>query len=197
MAVKREKLFYNDEFQGFSSGEDYQTRILENFEWIERNDAENNPEYKQPIAYLLITNPLTKKIFAYQRAKKDADYREKRLQGKWSWGVGGHIEMSDGKNPIETSARRELIEEVSMDGKILRFKILGYINDESNSVGKVHLGMLYLVETDSPEVRPKDSESEQGKLMDLNELEKICASEGVEVENWSRIALPELKRILL
>ena len=195
MVVPKGDLFDNNYFEGFmkKNSVDYEKRILSNFSYMQRSLAENSPEYKQPVGYALIINPKTKKIFVYQRAK-DKNYNEKRLQGNWSWGLGGHIErIDDAKNPIHSSMLRELNEEVYIEGDI-KLKVLGYINDDSNPVGKVHFGVLYLIETNSG-VRPKDAEIASGKFMDLNELEKICSSDQ-KIDSWSRISFAPLKEYL-
>lgn len=199
MVVKREALFREDCFEGFRPGDeiDYLARILEHPEWMERDAVEDNPAYKQPVAYIIIVNPGLKKTFAYQRSSQDEKYPEKRLQGKWSWGIGGHIEKFDvgGKNPIQTSALRELKEEIIIQGPI-SLRVLGYINDDRDEVGKVHFGILYIAETNSTTIKPKDPEIDNGRLRALEELDKICLSTDFTVEEWSRISLEPLKAYL-
>jgi predicted NUDIX family phosphoesterase len=196
MVVKRDSLFKEDYFEGFKGpdGIDYNSRILENFEYIKRNKAEGDSRYKQPIAYCIIVNPASKHIFAYQRSRQEMEYTERRLSGKWSWGVGGHIEKIDTKdaNPIFASMSRELKEEVEIDS-IGSPKLLGYINDDNDDVGRVHFGILYVLEVNSDIVKPKDSEVSIGRLATIEELEKICLSSGSIVEDWSRISLDPLK----
>ena len=197
LAVARDNLFQGDQFEGFkdSSEIDFESRILENCKFMKRGPLEDDPRYKQPIGYALIVNPELKKVFAYQRAVEDEKYTETRLQGKWSWGIGGHIEKSEGgeENPIYASLRRELEEEVEMNGTIKNIKVLGYINLE-HDVHAVHFGILYIVETDAKNIKPKDPEVEVGELKDINELEEICESDEFSVEGWSEIALIPLKR---
>lgn len=200
MVVKRETLFKDDHFEGFKpqDGIDFESRILENYEYVRRGDAEGNPSYKQPIGYAMIFNPYSRKLFAYQRSSDDSKYSEKRLQGKWSWGVGGHIEKIDIKNgnPIRESMLREVTkEEIEMSGSVMSTKALGYINDDSNDVGKVHFGILYLIKTDSSVITPKDPEIKQGKLMSLYELESIFSQ--YSVEEWSKIAFDPLKKHII
>ena len=195
MVVSREELFKDAKFDGFKNAEkfDYEKIILNKFEYMEREKAEIDAMYKQPIAYNIIVNPLLKKVFVYQRSKKDKNYGEKRLQGKWSCGIGGHIERADGAdNPIKTSMRREMEEEAKFN--FINYKPLGYINYDSNDVGKVHFGILYVIETDSEIVEPKDSEIAHGKLLSIKELEDICNSPEFVVEDWTKIALEPLKK---
>ncbi len=196
MAVKRDTLFSEKYFQGFSNHNihDYEKKVLGNYKIGRRGDLEIDPSHKQPIGYMLIVNPTEKKVFAYQRAIKDKDYGEKRLQGKWSWGVGGHIEPHDigNGNPIRESSLRELEEEINIIGKIKNINVLGYINDDSDPVGEVHFGILYLIEIDGS-AKPNDKEMSEGKMFSINELEEICSSKEFTVENWSKIALNPLK----
>lgn len=201
MAVERGLLLGEDHFEGFRSERevDYEVRILGNYKYMKRGPLEEDPSHKQPIAYALIVNPGLRRIFAYRRAEKDEHYGEKRLQGMWSWGVGGHIERrtegGDG-NPIHSSLLRELGEEVSMNGQVTRIKKLGYINNEQKHVERVHFGILYLIETDSTEIKPEAPEIAEGRLMELSELEEILASEDCKVEEWSKIALGPLRELI-
>lgn len=197
MVVARKKLFDKDYFQGFEKHgkTDFEKKILDNFGYMRRGSVENDPNFKQPIAYVIIANKKSKRIFAYQRSA-DQNYTDKRLRGKWSWGIGGHIERIDEKseNPILASLGRELKEETSLNEKITP-KVLGYINDDSNDVGKVHFGILYLVETDQNDIKLLGSEAQKCEMLSIEELDKICNSEEYSVEDWSKIALTTLKEV--
>ena len=212
LAIKREKLFgedNNDHIQGFCPAEklDLISRILDNYGWLRRGDIEDNPEIKHPISYCMIVNSDTKKVFSYIRSKKDEHYQEKRLQGKLSIGVGGHIEKETelGENPIESAMLRELEEEVTINGT-KKPRILGYVNDDEQydqdteqkkiSVGRVHIGLLYLIETDAEEVFPKDPEISEGRLRTFQELSTLQSQPGITAETWTEIALEPLKRYL-
>ena len=122
MVVRRQDLFrspegFDDSFNGFKSIEkiDYESRILNNYGFMTRKFAEKDSNYKQPIGYCAIVNPTLKKIFSFQRSKKDDNYSEKNMQGKFSWGAGGHIEKDDmhdeNANPIYNSLLREVTKE--------------------------------------------------------------------------------------
>lgn len=195
MAVKREELFQENHFQGFKPQQpvDFENRILKKFLFMRRGDAENNPDYKQPIGYVLIANPALKKVFAYRRSQSGG---EGRLYGKWSWGVGGHIDKIDSAdgNPIRASINRELAEEIR--AKIINLRVLGYINDDETPVGRVHFGILYLAETDSEDVVPNSAEIAEGRLRTVQELDEIVSSKKHPVEEWSLISLDSLRAAL-
>ena len=199
MVVHVNKLFNNDYFHGFlhHSEKDIHSIILNNFECMKRGLAEKNPDYKQPIAYCIIINQELKKIFVYQRSTNAG---EERLHNLFTIGIGGHIDTPDfnqdkneTKNPIHKSMLREINEEINIpEQSTIDPVVLGYINDDSNDVGKVHLGILYLIKTNAEEVYPKDSEIEQGKFVHFHELEDIFSKN--EFETWSKIAFEPLKR---
>jgi len=197
MVVPKDNLFGDDYFQGFrlANEVDYENRIKASFSYMERILAEEDEKHKQPIGYAIILNPRTKKIFVYQKSKQDKQYPEKRLQGNFSIGVGGHIEQYDDKtDPIRSSLIREISEEIEfVPGKS---KLLGYINDDSNAVGRVHIGMLYLIETSSEIVFPKDAEIAASQMKTLEEFEAMCNDPQIKVENWSIIALEPLKKYM-
>jgi len=189
-------------FEGFRKAEeiDYMSKLLEKGKWMRRGDIENNHSVKHPIPYIVVVSPEGNKVFAYQRA---SGHTEQRLGGKWTWGVGGHIEKIDeSENMIEDSLRREVEEEIKFaEDKHEHIKpgyhFLGYINNDEDDVGKVHLGLLYVHVTDAKQVFPNEAEVARGELRDINELELMLDSESdVDVEGWSRIALPEVKKFL-
>ncbi|NMD36574.1 MAG: hypothetical protein GYA73_11870 [Planctomycetes bacterium] len=158
---------------------------------------EHDPRVKQPIAYTIVCHRPSARVFAYRRASEAGKYDEARLRGKWSWGVGGHIERSDGAaaNPIRASLERELAEEISIDGPF-SLRVLGYINDDATDVGRVHFGILYLAEIAVRAVVPRAPEIAHGSLRELAELEAIARAPDAAVEDWSRIAWEPLKAAL-
>jgi predicted NUDIX family phosphoesterase len=198
MVVDRATLFAEGYFQGFApaAAANYQDVILDNYFYIKRGEAEVKPEFKQPIAYCIILNRETNKVFAYQRSAKKENYAEKRLRGKWSWGIGGHIDKIDTENgnPIEASMLREIEEEIHIKD-FAPIKVLGYINDDETEVGEVHFGVLYLIETTS-RVKPKDEEIAFGEFTPIDQLQEFCDDEDASVESWSEIALPALREYL-
>lgn len=202
MVVKKNSLLRKDSFEGFKPRGriDYLARILDNFEYKKRDIVEKDLTYKQPIVYTIIVNPALKQVFTYQRSLRDEEYPEKRLQGKWSWGIGGHIEEIDTtfKDPIQASMSRELREEVVIQGN-KKFELLGYINYDSpeiEEVHRVHFGILWICKTSSRNVQAKNPEIKNAKLRSIKDLDKIYLSSKVSVELWSRISLKPLKLYL-
>ena len=96
--------------------------------------------------------------------------------------------MENNSNPIFNWAKREFHEEVNYDGN-LEIEPLGILNDDSNNVGKVHLGFVLLLHGNSNQISVK-SELKSGKLISLDE----CAKHQERMESWSQLVLAFLQR---
>jgi predicted NUDIX family phosphoesterase len=191
MVVDREILFGRRQFQGFAPDDtcDYESLILENYRYVPRSEAEDCPLLKQPIAYCVVVNRSLGKIFAYRRSEDEGDYGEARLRGKWSLGIGGHVDRNDlaSENPIRASMLRELGEEIEIAGE-LKPRILGYINDDTDMVGRVHFGLLYLLDTENEEIAPRAKEIAEARMLTGGEWQGMLRREDIVIEGWSRIA---------
>ena len=151
--------------------------IQNNLCFMPRAHAETNFAYKQIIPYVLFT--FDNKLFVMQR-KPNAS--EQRLASKFSLGIGGHIRQDDiQQNNIFQWALREFHEEVTYNGT-LTYKIIGILNDDSSDVGKVHLGIIWLINGDSAKISIKD-EHKNGILLTIDECAKLYEN----MENWSKI----------
>ena len=145
-------------------------------QFLWRSQMEQNPTYKQIIPYLVFTHK--NRYFLMQR-KGTAS--EQRLKNKYSLGIGGHIRQEDmTTESIFDWAHREFHEEVAYSGG-LEIEPIGILNDDSNSVGKVHLGLVLLLKGNSEKISIK-SELKSGKLVDLEECEQLLHS----LESWSQ-----------
>lgn len=185
LVVKRSVLFLNQPaWHGINSTNTPAiiSTITENQEYLPRYLAEKDDSYKQIIPYMIFN--FENKYFVMQR-KPTAT--EQRLANKLSLGIGGHIQENDMKGKtIFDWAKREFQEEVSYTGT-LKITTLGIVNDDSNEVGKVHLGLVLLLEGDNDNISIKD-EHKNGFLYTQQEcLEKINS-----MESWSQIILPIL-----
>lgn len=163
--------------------------ILENFSYTRRGDAEVDFTLKQPISYAVIRNT-EGKIFAYQRGSKRSEFHETRLAGKWACGIGGHIEAEDEETGdiLADSLRRELEEEITLHGNILSIEPIGYINSEKDEVSKVHIGVLYIITTDSKTAEGSEEVVNEG-FYTPEELREMMANPDTIWEEWTKIAL--------
>ncbi|MCK5633117.1 hypothetical protein KAH94_05170 [bacterium] len=157
--------------------------IEEKKQFLWRSQMENDQTYKQIIPYLIFTHQ--GKYFLMQR---QSDASEKRLRNKYSLGIGGHIRQEDMTSAsIFDWARREFHEEVNYNGN-LKIKPLGILNDDSNAVGKVHMGFALLLQGDTQNISVR-SELKSGKLVSIAE----CEVQKENLENWSSLVLDLLK----
>ncbi len=158
-------------------------KLLKGAFFVPRFEAESNESWRQVIPYVMILDG--QKILLVKRTKCQT---EERLHGLYSIGIGGHVNDTDGNNPVEAfnkGLHREISEEVHVDLKSLKF--IGLINDLSTEVSRVHVGFLYVANAKIFGVREENNF--EWHLVKVSDLEKF--EEGME--NWSRIAMKWLK----
>lgn len=178
LVVKREVLLPDGGWQGLRHVDfiQYAQLISSNQEFLPRSQMETDPRYKQIIPYLIFQ--FEDRYFLMQRQSKAS---ETRLQNKFTLGIGGHIRQEDmgAGTSIADWARREFHEEVSYDGS-LDITPIGILNDDSNDVGKVHIGFVLLLKGNTDQISVK-SELKSGRLVSLDE----CKIYGDSMETWS------------
>lgn len=188
LVVPREKLFTGAMLTGFepmTSFTPWQKLIEEHRSFLPRYQMEEDPSYKQIIPYLVFCHE--GKYFLMQR---NSTASEKRLQSKRSLGIGGHIRKEDlQEKDIIGWAKREFAEEIDYKGSI-DIKPLGIINDESNDVGKVHIGFAFLLEGDSSDIAIR-SELKSGELLTIDE----CMTHYDSMETWSQLVFDHLQKM--
>lgn len=165
------------------------------------NNAERNTALKQPIPYGIVTSDDRDgelRVFVYERLGGGT---ESRLHSKLSIGVGGHMNTlphSDNfLDVVKEEASRELTEELifdSVEGEVdpatYPTEVIGLINDDLEEVGRVHIGILYTIETHSNHsVEVRETDTLAGEWMTLQELENNYD----RLESWSQIALHALR----
>lgn len=195
IVVSRELLFDNEKnaFNGFLSKNDVQGEEIfntfKNYEVKRRGDMEEDPSYKQLISYCLLENE-NDEILVYQRLSGGG---EERLHGQSSVGVGGHMNNVAGADSINevlrVNAQRELNEEVGLsEDRSQNMEYIGFINDDTNAVGKVHIGVVFKIKVKSSDVEVRETDTlkinwvSQDEINDLNHF-----------ESWSALILKDLK----
>ncbi len=157
--------------------------------YMDRDLAEQSPQFKQIIAYAIFCHE--GKILAYSRTSKGG---EARLHDKMSLGIGGHINPIDGlADSMDTylaGVEREIREEISFSGTA-RQRLYAVINDDSNDVGSVHLGIVHRFELDGEEVVPLEKKLANMAFHSLDELAGVFYG---RLETWSAICVDALKQ---
>lgn len=166
--------------------------IMTNSFWYEKKPAETDQSMRQIIVYSVLHTGDFKKFFLYQRNKKGT--AEKRLANKWSIGIGGHVELGqDGiACPLAHSVTREVKEEVGLVLPPFSLNPVGLINDISNNVGLVHIGILNFIAINGGGFETSD-EIAEGRMMTINEITELASQDKNELEGWTKIVLDFLQ----
>lgn len=161
-----------------------------NMEYMPRYEAEVSKTYIQPIVYCLLkyTDKESREAtyFCMDRIGDDGDAR---LTDMSSIGVGGHVD--DGESVVD-AFYRELKEEVGIEQEhIMNATRMGYIYDPTTNVGKVHLGIVFLIELVTNEIEVAEKDKLRGCWVTFDHLEQL-RDEG-KLESWSDLCVDELR----
>lgn len=207
--VPREKLFPDFLPQGLVRFDDELTResvmdsIHEHGFYVERDYAERTPSLKQVIPYTVVVS--AGKVMLTKRLPQGG---EGRLVGKLSIGIGGHMNPVDhsdsgqgveggtpeNSDPIAECTLRELEEELWLEGA-RRLEPIGLINDDSNPVGAVHVGLVQVLFLHKGSVRVREEDILEGRMVAPSELQSLLG-EDANYETWSRMLVERLAELL-
>ena len=67
-------------------------------------------------------------------------------------------------------------------------RLLGFLNEDSSPVSKVHLGVVFVVDGDSPDIRIRETDKLAGELLTLDEMRMYYPA----MESWSQIMYDRL-----
>ena len=158
--------------------------------FMPRSQAEADTAYKQLIPYVIMA--YNGKYLSYVRGKRAG---ETRLVEKRSIGIGGHINPDDEVPLFDTDFReayltaveREVAEEVTVKANYTN-RIVALLNDDSNEVGQVHLGIVHYWALDSSDVEKREQMITQMTFMTIEQLQEVRDS----METWSSLCLDGL-----
>jgi predicted NUDIX family phosphoesterase len=160
--------------------------------FMPRAEVEKDPSFKQLIPYVIMS--YNGKYLTYIRGVRAG---ESRLVAKRSIGIGGHI------NPVDwtlfsvdayktycEAVQREIAEEVNVETSHTD-TIVALLNDESNEVGSVHLGIVHFWTLAEPKVSRKEQMITQMTFMTPAELQQVRDT----METWSSLCLSGLEKM--
>lgn len=162
--------------------------------FMPRSEAEQDPSFKQLIPYVIMGHD--GKYLNYVRGKRAG---ETRLVSKRSIGIGGHINPVDDEVPLfgtdyrevyNCAVDREVAEEVDVQANHTD-NIVALLNDDSNEVGQVHLGIVHYWALDSDDVTRKEQMITQMSFMTPDELNEVADT----METWSSLCLKGLAQM--
>ena len=187
LCIKEETRFKYGKWNGLmtSTPQKYLNLLRENGEFRARQELENDPEYKQIIAQVILR--YKDKYFLHRQVKRN----EERLNSLCPLPIGGHIEEIDSNSDdiLETALERELHEEVDLKSNIISKNYLGLIYlEDDNPVNLVHVGFVYIFDLDGVDVHVKEEGLEDIGFVSLDYLK----TNSEKLTYWSRIIIYHL-----
>lgn len=192
MVVKTELFRQLGYFEGFCADtENYLETLFDagNTSYLPRDEMEEDPSFKQLIPYCIfqhIDEDGNLSVFQYTRGSGGG---ETRLRSKKSVGIGGHISTldADDVSPYFVGMQRELDEEILIESEYDQ-SLVGLINDDSNDVGKVHLGIVHQFTVELPNVRSREDDIAEAGFSPI----ETVMGELDSYETWSKFCLESL-----
>ncbi len=164
----------------------------ENNFFTARSPAEVDPTLKQIIPYVLLIHQ--GRVLHYVRGKKTG---EQRLLSKGSIGIGGHINDEDeglfalDRAAYDAAVQREVGEELNLRSPYTNHAV-ALLNDDSNDVGKVHLGVVHIFQLETDAV-----EKGEAMITHLQFLDRAgLASHRDCMESWSQTCVDHLDQLI-
>ena len=145
-----------------------------------RAEVEDDATFQQVIPYVVLTDG--HRVFLMRRLREGGDTR---LHDRYSIGVGGHVGVADGG--IAGGLAREWSEELVADWTP-EFVPVGLLNDDTDPVGAVHLGVVYRVEAAGRPVAIRETHKLEGMFAGVAQVDAL----GDQLETWSRLCLDQL-----
>jgi predicted NUDIX family phosphoesterase len=145
-----------------------------------RSAMEDDPAWKQVIPYPVLRDGGRWFLMRRTRAGGDA-----RLHDRYSIGVGGHVNPTDGglDGDLGAALRREWAEELTVDF-VPAFRFVGLLNDDTTAVGRVHLGLVVEGDAGGRPVAIRETDKLSGAFVDT----AAVAAVSERLETWSRLA---------
>ena len=161
--------------------------ILANHSFRSRDIVEEDPSFKQIIPYVVVRHENR-----YLLTRRTNRQTESRLHGKYSMGIGGHIndteKFAPDQNVIEAGLERELEEEIHLLGQRQSLSLAGIISDDSTPVGQVHLGLVFLLETDRADFTVNEADLMTAEWATVEMLREVLE----RMETWSQIVFEQV-----
>jgi predicted NUDIX family phosphoesterase len=157
--------------------------LIEHGRFLDRPMAEESPDWKQLIPYVVVRD--AEWVFLMDRTDAGGDAR---LHRKASIGVGGHLNpVDEGEDPLMVGLQREWAEELVAAWEP-EFRLVGLLNDDSNPVGAVHLGVVFEVQAAGRPVAVRETDKLSGGFVPPSDV--LAAWD--RLETWSQLVAAEL-----
>jgi len=172
--------------------------IQDRHHFISRRTAEIKSELIQIIPCAIVE--YDSKVMLLRRKERDS---RDRLHNKYAIWAGGHVRKQDkvdGREIIESALERELDEELFIKSSMDK-SLIAFVYDQTNPRSRLHMGAVYRVRVNSPDVylamdqqefKEKKGLSVSGKFFSP---EEIVSKYNSGLEPWSRCILQHLYKI--
>ena len=183
LVLPRERVPGGSDFRGLRAADPddlvaLRSAVVAHGRYLPRPDAEEDPAFKQIIPYVVVRDG--PRVFLMERTDAGGDAR---LHGKASIGGGGHLNpVDDGEDSLMSGLSREWSEELEA-GWNPEFRLVGMLNDDSNPVGSVHLGIVFEVDAAGRSVDVRERDKLVGRFADADAL----AAAWDRLETWSQL----------
>ncbi len=184
LCVSRSRLWDGEEPTGFFTESAFQIAAIRSHPvMVERAHAETDETLQQIIPFCTAFRNNRTEVFAMIRRNQST---ESRLHGQCTVSIGGHVsDVSDTTDEmILTGLMREWEEEVYA-GTSCMARFAGIVNDTSEGVSRVHVGLAFIV--DLPEggtLAIREEEKLQGTFLPVQDVLALP-----HLESWSRFTL--------
>jgi predicted NUDIX family phosphoesterase len=158
--------------------------LVQNGLFRKRSELEEDSSCKQIIPYGVITCKNSYYLF-----KRTGGQTDKRLPNLFFLGAGGHMNRGKSAGSEERylldELKRELFEEVRLTGGcvIENTEFIGFINDDTITVGRFHIGLLYHIRVSNKVVYVNETDKMTAEWIDKTSLAEFY--EGMET--WSKM----------
>lgn len=183
LVIPRENVPGGCDFRGMRAAtagmfDELRASVARHGTYLDRPVAEQDPTHKQLIPYVVVNDG--DRVFLMHRTDAGGD---PRLHGRASIGVGGHLNpVDEGEDALMAGLRREWAEELDADWEP-EFELLGLLNDDTNPVGAVHLGVVFGVEAAGRPVEVRERDKLVGGFATRDEV----GAAGDRLETWSQL----------
>jgi len=161
-------------------------KIVQNGLYLKRGELEEDSSFKQIIPYAIISNQESYYLF-----NRTSQQQENRLHHKFSLGVGGHMNPNNCKvtprQYLINELKREVFEEVKLASNCLieGIEFAGFVNDDTISVGRVHIGLLYTIQVSNKHVYVHETNKMTAEWINKHNLDEFYGG----METWTKIIL--------
>jgi predicted NUDIX family phosphoesterase len=178
-----------------NEGVPFLSLLREHGVWIERDDAEKDPSFRQVIPYITVTNEVTGLRLLMTRMKKQG---EARLHGKEYIGVGGHIDRQSEDEQASIScvpqaAHREIKEETGFENMLIMYKgVLCVHGEGASEVDLVHIGVVYEAATTEEKFNTEEADLHNHRWATDDDLRAAHA----KAEVWTQLVMSGVLKLI-